>query len=123
MPLRARLLSKGVRKLKECGKPKHGPIPPARKSQDICEFPVRCRQETWEIPIGGGRYERHRQAEWDARELRTASTKVRRETYEIFRRLCRARKTTPYAVLQGFLLAYVDHFGAATAAEVRHKRP
>jgi hypothetical protein len=43
--------------------------------------------------------------------MRTATTKVRREIYEVFRALCKERKTTPYAVLRDFLLAYVDHFG------------
>lgn len=59
--------------------------------------------------------------------MRTATTKVRRETYEAFRRLCQERGETPYSVLQGFLLAFVEHFGgggeAPEAAEVQDKRP
>ena len=42
--------------------------------------------------------------------MRTATTKVRREMYERFRALCQEQGTTPYAVLQDFLLAFVDHF-------------
>lgn len=59
--------------------------------------------------------------------MRTATTKVRRETYETFRRLCQEQGETPYSVLQGFLLAFVEHFGGGgeapeedqEAAEVR----
>ena len=43
--------------------------------------------------------------------MRTATTKVRREVYEKFRALCQERGETPYSVLQGFLLAFVEHFG------------
>lgn len=43
--------------------------------------------------------------------MRTATTKVRREVYERFRRLCQEQGETPYGVLQGFLLAFVDYFG------------
>ena len=43
--------------------------------------------------------------------MRTATTKVRRETYERFRKVCKERQTTPYAVLQGFLLAFVERYG------------
>lgn len=42
--------------------------------------------------------------------MRTATTKVRRETYQRFKALCDRQKTTPYAVLQGFLLAYLEHY-------------
>ena len=52
--------------------------------------------------------------------MRTATTKVRRETYETFRRLCKEQGETPYSVLQGFLLAFVDHFGGG-GEEVRDK--
>lgn len=72
--------------------------------------PVRNSQGAWDVGAGSG-YSRDRQASWDAREMRTATTKVRRETYETFRKLCQAQETTPYAVLQGFLLAFVEHFG------------
>lgn len=43
--------------------------------------------------------------------MRTATTKVRRETYETFQRLCKERETTPYAELREYLLAFVEHFG------------
>lgn len=56
--------------------------------------------------------------------MRTATTKVRREVYEEFRALCQKQGETPYSVLQGFLLAFVEHFGemSAPAAEVQDKR-
>ena len=42
--------------------------------------------------------------------MRTATTKVRREVYNVFRDLCEEQGQTPYAVLRDFLLAYVEHF-------------
>ena len=94
--------------------------------QDSWRSPVRSGQEPWDVGAGSG-YDRDRQARWDAREMRTATTKVRRETYDLFRRLCQEQGETPYSVLQGFLLAFVEHFGgggeapeeAPEAAEVR----
>ena len=109
-------------------RPLHGPIHRTGESQDSWESPVlssvRTGQRAWNIGAGSG-YERDRQASWDAREMRTATTKVRREMYEEFRRICEERKTTPYAVLQDFLLAFVDHFGGGgegPAPEVQEKR-
>lgn len=70
-------------------------------------------QDSWRSPgLKPGRYyqepcDRSRKAEWDAREMRTATTKVRREVYEEFRRICEARKTTPYAVLQDLLKTWI----------------
>lgn len=55
--------------------------------------------------------------------MRTATTKVRREVYEEFRRLCQAQGETPYAVLQGFLLAFVDHFGGGGEALAAEDKP
>ena len=81
--------------------------------QDSWKSPVRIGeelQESWNEGAGSG-FERDRQARWDAREMRTATTKVRREVYEKFRALCQEQGETPYSVLQGFLLAFVDHFG------------
>lgn len=82
-------------------------------------------QDTWRSPgLKPGRSiqepcDRSRKAEWDLREMRTATTKVRREVYETFRGLCEDRGETPYAVLRDFVLAYVDHFGGGgEAAEV-----
>lgn len=92
-------------------RPLHGPIHRTGESQD-----------TWRSPgLKPGRYtqepcNRERKAEWDLREMRTATTKVRREVYEEFRRICEERKTTPYAVLQGFLLAFVENFGGGGSA-------
>lgn len=71
---------------------------------------VRKEQGAWNVGAGSG-YSRDRQASWDAKEMRTATTKVRREVYERFRRLCQEQGETPYGVLQGFLLAFVDYFG------------
>lgn len=42
--------------------------------------------------------------------MRTATTKVRRETYERFRKMCQDQQTTPYAVLKDFLMAFVEHY-------------
>ena len=54
--------------------------------------------------------------------MRTATTKVRRETYETFRRICEARETTPYAVLRDFLLAFVENFGGGGEAQAPPSR-
>lgn len=43
--------------------------------------------------------------------MRTATTKVRRETYSKFKALCDEQETTPYAVIRDFLLAFVEHYG------------
>lgn len=40
--------------------------------------------------------------------MRTATTKVRREEYGRFRRLCEKRGKTPYAVLRILLLAWMN---------------
>ena len=76
-------------------------------------YPVRHRQESWNVGAGSG-YERPRQAAWDEREMRTVTTKLRREVYEKFRAICEEHETTPYSVLKDFLLAYVDHFGGGS---------
>lgn len=39
--------------------------------------------------------------------MRTATTKVRREEYQLFRRLCRERGKTPYSVLQDLLFEWM----------------
>lgn len=52
--------------------------------------------------------------------MRTATTKVRREVYEEFRALCQERGETPYSVLQGFLLAFVEHFGGGGPGQALH---
>lgn len=84
--------------MQDCGKVEHDLQQLREKCQRSCKSPVLS-------PV------RDRQASWDAREMRTATTKVRRETYETFRRLCKERKSTPYAELRDFLLAFVEYFG------------
>lgn len=110
--------------MRDCGKEEPGMEQLTRILQDSWKSPVRYNQEPWNVGAGSG-YGRDRQARWDAREMRTATTKVRRETYDLFRKLCQKQGETPYSVLQGFLLAFVDYFGetAAPAAEVQDKRP
>ncbi len=44
--------------------------------------------------------------------MRTATTKVRREVYEEFRRLCQDQGETPYSVLQGLLTAWMEKAAA-----------
>lgn len=39
--------------------------------------------------------------------MRTATTKVRRETYEEFQALCEGKGSTPYAVLQDLLRTWI----------------
>lgn len=63
----------------------------------ILKAPVRESQTYW----------RERQARWDAAELRTASTKVRREVYERFQELCHTAEKTPYSVLKALLLDWM----------------
>lgn len=57
--------------------------------------------------------------------MRTATTKVRRDVYEEFQRLCEERRKTPYAVLQVLLLAWMRQAQVKNqeAAEVQDKRP
>jgi hypothetical protein len=50
-----------------------------------------------------GKFVRNRQQKWDKKHLRTVSTKVSQAEYEEIRACCKARATTPYAVLQDFL--------------------
>lgn len=110
MPLRAGFYRKEGGNMQDCGKDQPGLEQLSRILQDSWKSPVRSGQEAWNVGAGSG-YGRDRQARWDAREMRTATTKVRREVYEEFRRLCQERGETPYSVLQGFLLAFVEHFG------------
>lgn len=39
--------------------------------------------------------------------MRTATTKVRREVYEDFRKMCQDRQRTPYSVLQDLLVTWM----------------
>lgn len=40
--------------------------------------------------------------------MRTATTKVRREVYEVFRKLCQDQGRTPYGVLKELLLTWIE---------------
>lgn len=64
-----------------------------------------------------GKYQRPRQARWDARHLRTVSTHVPPEEAAQFRRACSAKGVTAYAVLRAFVQAYVATDAAATPKE------
>lgn len=100
--------------MRDCGKAQHSSKQLRKDIQHSWKSPVlssvRPGQEVWDVGAGSG-CGRDRQASWDAREMRTATTKVRREVYEDFRKLCWEQGETPYSVLRDFLLAFVDHFG------------
>lgn len=49
--------------------------------------------------------------------MRTATTKVRREVYEVFQALCKEQGETPYSVLRDFLLSFVDYYGGGGGEE------
>lgn len=55
-----------------------------------------------------GKYQRKRQARWDARNLVTVSTHVTREQAAQFRRACSGLGACPYSVLQKFVLSFHD---------------
>lgn len=52
--------------------------------------------------------ERERQAKWDAAHLRTATTKLTAQDYELFRATCYAQGKTPYAVLQQLVTEWME---------------
>ena len=56
---------------------------------------------------GGECVERERQAKWDGENMATVSTKLRRREYLELRALCVAYHTTPYAVLQHLVTAWM----------------
>lgn len=90
--------------------------------QDSWRSPVRPRQETWKRDEGAGSgYSRDRQARWDLKEMRTATTKVRREVYQEFDHMCRERGKTPYNVLQGLLIAWMTREKERRAREESYK--
>lgn len=72
--------------------------------QDTCKSPGLKPGHSGKKPC-----DRSRKAEWDAREMRTATTKLRREDYEKFKILCEERQRTPYEVLKMLLLAWMRH--------------
>ena len=51
--------------------------------------------------------DRERQAKWDGENMATVSTKLRRREYMKLRALCVAYHTTPYAVLQHLVTAWM----------------
>ena len=51
--------------------------------------------------------DRDRQAKWDGENMATVSTKLRRREYMKLRALCVAYHTTPYAVLQHLVTAWM----------------
>ena len=97
----------GSGKLKDCGKEQPGLEQLSKILQDSWKSPVRSNQESWNAGAGSG-YSRDRQARWDGREMRTATTKVRREVYEVFRKLCQDQGRTPYGVLKELLLTWIE---------------
>lgn len=92
--------------MQDCGKNQPDLELLSRILQDSWRSPVQKEQGAWNAGAGSG-YGRDRQARWDAREMRTATTKIRRETYKEFRNLCEAGGKTPYAVLQMLLLDWM----------------
>ena len=56
---------------------------------------------------GGECVDRERQAKWDGENMATVSTKLRRREYMELRALCVAYHTTPYAVLQHLVTAWM----------------
>ena len=55
-----------------------------------------------------GKYQRKRQARWDARNLVTVSTHVTREQAAQFRRACSKLGACPYSVLREYVLSFHD---------------
>ena len=53
------------------------------------------------------------QAAWDAAHLATVSTRMSREEYAEFRRLCRLRRTSPYRVVGTLVRLWMDGMAAA----------
>ena len=59
------------------------------------------------------KYERERQRRWDLMHLRTASCRVPKQDYYLFRRLCRACDTTVHGMLRSFVaFCLVKKYGA-----------
>lgn len=48
-----------------------------------------------------------RQLRWHKRNLRTITAKLSAEEYEIFKAVCKAARTTPYAVLCRLARSYI----------------
>lgn len=66
-----------------------------------------------------GKYQRQRQARWDARNLVTVSTHVDREAAQAFRKACSAAGATPYSTLRKYVLSFHD---AVTVSEQQHNK-
>ena len=59
------------------------------------------------------KYERERQKRWDLMHLRTASCRVPKQDYYLFRRLCRACDTTVHKMLRSFaVFCLMKKYGA-----------
>lgn len=50
-----------------------------------------------------------RQIRWHKRNLRTITAKLNAEEYEIFKAICKARRTSPYAVMCRLARAYIHN--------------
>ena len=60
------------------------------------------------------KYERERQKRWDFLHLRTASCRVPKQDYELFRLLCFVCDTTVHGMLRSFIaFCLIRHYGAA----------
>lgn len=63
------------------------------------------------------RFPRERQARWDAENLVTISTHIRRDLLQDWKHACFVAGAAPYAVLRDFVLRFIeDHLGGPPAA-------
>lgn len=63
--------------------------------------------------------DRHRQAAWDRRNLRTVSTHLTRQQAGRLQKICAKRGISQYNLIRRFLLAYIQADGAAGSARRR----
>ena len=61
------------------------------------------------------------QTAWDAENLATVSTRMSREEYAEFRRLCRLRRSSPYRVVGALVRLWMDSVAAAEKAAAEEK--
>ena len=54
------------------------------------------------------KFPRPRQAKWDRRHLVTVGTHLTQEQYDLLRAACEANHTTPYYIVRGYLLEYIN---------------
>lgn len=62
-----------------------------------------------------------RQIRWHKRNLRTITAKLNAEEYEMFKAICKARRTSPYAVMCRLARAYIHN--AISGLYVRKDKP